>query len=391
MSDKFYNGKLRRFLPHFLLAIAVIVVYKIITEISFFADMLGRIWTIITPFFYGFLLAYIINIPYGGLKRFFNKSKIKFFNKSCKILSAVITAIFFILIVFFILYLFIPYILKSISFFFANLPSYYERLLQAINYINNLGIPGLHISSEGIMALLQEIFQNLSIENLTSTLNAIFGVSTAIFTAILAFISSIYIMTEKEKFKTFIRRMLSAFASQNTGDKILEYAGRLNNNFKRYIHIQTIDGCILGTIVTIELIILRSPYALLLGIMLGIVNYIPYFGSIFGSIIVVIIIAFTQGMAMAGIAAVILLITQQIDGNIIQPRLMGGSFSLSPLLVIISITIGGAISGILGMIAAIPIIAVLKDMLDNILAYYEKKKLEKPAIIETPEDPEQLN
>jgi len=391
MQKPFNNGKLKSLLPYFLMALALIAAYKIITEISFFTGIIETLWKLITPFFYGFIFAYIINIPFGGLKRFFEKSKIKFVSKYRSILSAVITSIFFSIIIFTVLYLFIPYIFNSMSFFFANLPSYYERVQFAINYINNLGLYGVHISAEGILMMLQEFLQNLSIENLTSTLNALFGVSSAIFTGILAFISSVYIIIEKDKFKAFLRRLLTAFTSANVCETVLQYTGRLNRNFKRYIHIQTIDGCILGSIVTIELLIMRSPYALLLGIMLGIVNYIPYFGSIFGSIIVVIIIAFTQGMAMAAIAAVVLLITQQIDGNIIQPRLMGGSFSLSPLLVIISITIGGAAAGILGMIAAIPIIAVLKDMFENIIVFYEKKKMkEAQALAEVP-DTEELN
>ncbi|MCL2800502.1 MAG: AI-2E family transporter [Treponema sp.] len=374
MTNLKKTRRLKSLLPYFFLAIIVVISYKIITEISFFINFFSNVLRIIAPFFYGFLLAYIINIPYSGLKRFFNKSKIKFFNKRKKIISVIITILFFTLIVFSILYLFIPYLINSISFFFANLPVYYEGIREAINYINNLGIPGMHVSFEGIMTMLQEIFQIFSIENLSSTLNALFGVSSAIFTIILALISSIYILIEKEKFKKFISRLLSAFVSKNISEALLQYTDRLNSNFKRYIHIQTIDGCILGTIVTIELLILRSPYALALGLMLGIVNYIPYFGSIFGSIFVVIIVAFTQGIGIAAIAAVILLITQQIDGNIIQPKLMGGSFSLSPLLVIIGITIGGAAAGVLGMITAIPLIAVFKDILENIIKYYEKKK-----------------
>jgi predicted PurR-regulated permease PerM len=140
--------------------------------------------------------------------------------------------------------------------------------------------------------------------------------------------------------------------------------------------VQTIDGLILGTIVTIELYILRSPYALVLGIMLGIVNYIPYFGSIIGSAVAVVVIAFTQGIPMAAIAAAVLLITQQIDGNIIQPKLMGSSFALSPLLIIISVTVGGALAGVFGMIIAIPIVAVLKDIFESIVIYNEKRKFD---------------
>jgi len=128
--------------------------------------------------------------------------------------------------------------------------------------------------------------------------------------------------------------------------------------------------------VTIELFILGSPYFLILGILLGVLNYIPYFGSIIGCFIAIAVVAFTQSIGMAALAAALLLVTQQIDGNIIQPRLMSGSFSLSPLLVIISITIGGAFAGMLGMIIAIPVVAVLKDMLESIIEYFERKKPE---------------
>ncbi|MCL2440417.1 MAG: AI-2E family transporter [Treponema sp.] len=370
----FKNGKIKSLLPFFLLAIAVIIVFKIISEIGFFAGLVKNIWSIVTPFFYGFLLAYIINIPYSGIKAQLKKTKIKFINKRRKLFSIIITIMFFSLIIFSIIYFIVPYIFNSISYFITNLPSYYERVRLAVDYINSLGLPNIHISTESIMLMLQEIFQNISVDNFSSTINAVFGVSSAIFTGFLAFISSIYILAEKEKFKIFIRRVISVFATADISDVILKYTGRLNSNFKRYIHIQTIDGCILGTIVTIELLILRSPYALFLGIMLGIVNYIPYFGSIFGTFFVVIIVAFTQGITVAAIAIIILLITQQIDGNIIQPRLMGGSFSLSPLLIIISITIGGAAAGIFGMIAAIPIVAVLKDILENFINYHEQKK-----------------
>ena len=118
--------------------------------------------------------------------------------------------------------------------------------------------------------------------------------------------------------------------------------------------------------------------------MLGIVNYIPYFGSIFGTLITIVVVAFTQGLTMGIAAAVTLLILQQLDANFIQPKLMGGSFSISPLLIIISITIGGAAAGVFGMIVAIPIVAVLKDILENAIQYHEKKS----AAVASQEEPE---
>jgi predicted PurR-regulated permease PerM len=169
--------------------------------------------------------------------------------------------------------------------------------------------------------------------------------------------------------------MIAAICTFKANETIIKYSRKLNHNFHMYIYTQTIDGIILGSLMIGLLLIFRSPHALLLGLILGIVNYIPYFGSIFGTAFAVIVVAFTQGIPTAAVAGVFMFIIQQADGNFIQPKLMGGSFSLSPLLVIISVTIGMHYAGILGMLMAIPIVAILKDLLDEYIEYREYKKL----------------
>ena len=380
MASIFKSEKVKSLIPYFLFALAVLCAYKVITEIGFIVNIIGKLWGIIVPFFYGFLLAYVMNIPFSFVQRLLGKSKNKFIVKKSKLLSSIVTIAVFALVLFLVLYFIIPYVHKIVAFFIASLPVYYERTLEYIDFINNLDLFDVTISQERILSFLQDIIANISIENLMSPINALFSVSSSIFTGFLAIVSSIYILAEKEKLKAFLRRMLTAFTPGKIAGNIMEYSGRLNRNFRRYIFVQTIDGCILGTIVGIELFLLRSPYALILGIILGVVNYIPYFGSIIGSLVAILIVAFTQGLSMAAIAAVVLLVTQQIDGNFIQPKLMGGSFSLSPFLVIISITIGGVAAGVLGMISAIPIVAVLKDILERVIEYYEGKKGEPKEI-----------
>ena len=391
MADPFKSRKFKLLLPYFLFALALIVIFQATTElglfIRYFLYILSRIWSIVTPFVYGFLLAYIINLPFGGFQKLFGKVKVKFINKRKKNLALIFSYIIFFAILFLIPYIAVPYISRIISFFVANLPAYYERLWYYINHLNSLEWFEFYISQERILGMLHGLFQNISIENIVTPVTALFGVGTAIFTGFLAFISSIYILIEKEKVKRFLCRVLAAFAPAKLCSAAIDYTGRLNRNFKRYIFTQTIDGLILGSIVTIQLLIMRSPYALVLGIMLGIINYIPYFGSIIGTIIAVIIVTFTQGLVIGGIAAVVLLITQQIDGNIIQPKLMGGSFSLSPFLIIVSITVGGAFAGIFGMIAAIPIVAVLKDILESIISHREKREI--PALQTPPPETNQ--
>jgi len=369
--------KLISLIPYFLFALAVIIAYRISSELSFFADFIRTAWGVILPFFYGFILAYLVNIPSSGLRKLLGKSKNKFINKYRNLLSIFVVFVILIIIVIVILNLVIPAIVDSITFFIINIPVYWEGAVQLIHHINSLDLFGLYISDEFIYAQLANALGVIRIENLLNPIAAIMGLGTTLVNGVIVFFSSIYIIVEKDKFKAVIRRLVRIFATPTAGIAFLEIFSRLNKYFRQYIRTQTIDGIILGSMATILLFLIGSPFALVLGIMLGVVNYIPYFGSIFGSLIAIIVVIFTQGATMGVVAAVSLLIIQQIDANFIQPRLMGGSFSLSPLLVIISITIGGAIAGILGMLVAIPIVAVVKDIFDSIIVYYENKKFGK--------------
>ncbi|MCL2588315.1 MAG: AI-2E family transporter [Oscillospiraceae bacterium] len=381
-NKKTYNS----LLPWFFLALAVLIAHRALSDLTYFTGLLRQIWTIITPFFYGFLLAYILNIPRGGLERLLGRTNVPFIVKRKHGFSVILVYLLLLLFLYLILNLVLPTLFSSIALFITNFPNHYENVLQFIRNLNTMDLFGIYIDTDEISAAVQTWLQGFQLGDIMSQINTIIGVSGAVFGGLfrgfLATVSSVYILIEKDRFQAFFFRLLRAFTSAKVCKGITKRAEDLNQNFKQYIRTQTIDGLILGTVVTIQLMIMGSPYALVLGIMLGVVNYIPYFGSIIGSLIAIVVVAFTQGLTMGAIAAVVLLITQQIDGNFIQPKLMGGSFSLSPLLVIISITVGGAVAGILGMIAAIPIVAVLKDILESIIKYYEAKRAEASASTE---------
>lgn len=374
MKQVFNTKQSRTLISYFLLAIAVIIAYKVIQEIDIFFSFIARFFSIISPFISGFILAYILNIPCDGIQKLLKKTGNSFICRRKKMFGIIITYLLMFFISYLVLRLIIPSISDSISFFMANFQSYYNGAQDLIHSFNSMEFLNISISMDQILSALR----NFGLGKLPSSINALFGVSSALFKAFLAFISSIYILSEKEMFKVYICRVLKAFLPETGYNGVLKYTRVLNNNFKQYIYTQTVDGCILGTLVTIEFYLFGSPYALLLGVMLGVVNYIPYFGSIIGSIVAVLVIMFTQSFTTGAIVAVILLITQQTDANFIQPRLMSGTFSLSPLLVIVCITIGGAFYGVLGMIAAIPIVAVIKNIFEEILIFYEKKKIPEP-------------
>lgn len=387
--QKFFKSRLMRsIVPYFILGVLLIIAFRAITGVGFFASHFARFWGVITPFLMGGVIAYILNLPCSAIQRLYKKINNRFIQRRSRALSVLTLFIIILALVVLSINFIVPTISASVSSFIENIEEYEETFGGWIATVDSWNLPFLpdDIDEEILFGFISDFIYNLDMDVITSAIMAGFGAAFGvIFTIILAIISSIYFLVEKDRLKEYMKRMVAAVSSSKANATILKYSQKLNHNFHMYIYTQTIDGIILGTLMTGLLLIFRSPHALLLGIILGIVNYIPYFGSIFGTIFAVIVVAFTQGIPTAAVAAIFMFILQQLDGNVIQPRLMGGSFSLSPLLVIISVTIGMAYAGVLGMLIAIPIVAILKDILDEYIVYREEKKRNPPPVSEMDE------
>jgi len=370
--------------PYFILALAVILAFRLTTEFSFFTEAFGHFWAVVAPFVTGAVMAYIMNLPCTGIQRLLEKTGNPFAIKRSRGLSVLILVIIVVILITLILNWVIPAVASSVVLFVEGFPYYQEALISWLQAVNEWDLPDIipdfYISEDGIFAVINDLIASFELGSFMDNIIAGFGgFFSAIFSAFLAVVSSIYLLIEKDKLKAFVMRLIKAATSESTNETILKYSRKLDFNFHRYIYVQTIDGVILGTLMFAVLFFgFRSDFALILALILGILNYIPYFGSIFGTAIAVLIIALTQGVPTALVAAIIMFGIQQLDGNFIQPKLMGGSFSLSPLLIIISVTVGMAYGGILGMLVAIPIVALLKDVLDSYIEYLEKKKKEPP-------------
>jgi len=373
-------------IPYFILALAVIVAWHLIGSWGIFAAGLMRFWGIITPFMYGLLVAYILNMPCSFIQNLLIKINKPFLTKRSRGFAVLILFILILGLTALTLNLIIPTIYNSIVLFINEFETYQQRLFTLINSINNWDFPDffgdIYIDPDELMPALTGIFtsfvENFDGENVAVIATVIGNIFSSLFSTmfhgILTIVSSIFLLVQRDAILGFVRRLVKSFSSEKTNAFVMKYAGKLNFNFRMYIFTQTIDGVILGTLMTIVLAIAGSPYFLVLGLMLGIFNYIPYFGSIVGTAVALVVVAFTQGLGIALILLPIMFFIQQMDGNFIQPKLMGGAFTLSPLLIIISVTIGGAYAGILGMLMAIPIVAVLKDILDGVMDYRERKK-----------------
>ena len=165
---------------------------------------------------------------------------------------------------------------------------------------------------------------------------------------------------------------------RKTNRRLGSYFRKTNEIFYKFISSQVLDAVVVGTIISIALVMMKVKYGILLGLMIGLLNIIPYFGAIVGVIIAVIITIFTGGIGQALAMTIVVVILQQIDANIINPKIVGNSLKLSPILIIFAVTVGGAYFGILGMFLAVPVIAILKIL---ILDYIELKNLKNRGII----------
>jgi len=365
--------KFKRYLYVFLLATSIMLMHKLIKDMNFSTSELFAILSTLTPFITGFAIAYFLNIPCSFIERHLKKSKYKILVQKAKGISIAIIYSTFLLILFFSLRFVIPTLIWSISDFAKSFSQYYQYIIELIdklpeddyNWIKEIIINTLNSIS------IQSLLSNISLESLLGSLSLIKGFSSSIFTIFLTFISSIYGLLEKDNFIKYFNKFIPVIMKDKNSKVLYYYLDKINISFRKFIVCQLLDSCIIGTLVTIELWILGSEYALLLGVLLAILNIIPYFGSIVGTFIAIFVMLLTNGWNSALITALLLITTQQIDGNIIQPKLMGNSFSLSPLLIIIGISFGGSIGGIVGMIVAIPIVNVIKSIIDELI---ESKK-----------------
>ncbi len=375
MKDKIKNWT--KWIYWFSFAVAVIAVYKTLDNFNDILSFIRNLFGVLMPFFMGLLLAYLFYTPSKKLERLYSKSKVlKRFSRQLAVFSVYIIAIICIIILFNVV---LPAISTSVTELTGNLPAYYENL---INYINDLPEDSI-ISKDTIMDTINNI-KNIdfasyfSTERIIEYVKGMVSVAQGVFSVFVTIIMSIYILLQRADILKFIKKAANALFKEDTYKTLGKYFSQSNQVFFKFISSQIIDGIIVGIITSIAMLIMGVKYAVLLGFMIGLFNIIPYFGAIVAVGLTILITWITGGLSQAIWVAVIIIILQQIDANIINPKIVGDSLSLSPILVIFAVTVGGAYFGFLGMLLAVPVIAVLKILICDYIDYKnEKKKLAK--------------
>ena len=358
----------------FTFAVAVIFVYKTLDNYVAISGWIKNLLGILMPFILAILVAYLFYIPCRKFEQWYKKSKFKLINKKARSLSVFTVYLIATILIIVIINVILPTISKSFIELASNLPNYYENAKKFIEGQPDDSILS-QINAQEIINRIQDIdlSQIFSIEKVWEYIKSALGIVDILFAAFVTIVVSIYILIERREIMKFIQKLSRALFKEETSNNLGKYFEKTNEIFFKFISSQILDGIIVGIILSIAMSIMGVKYAVLLGFMIGLFNIIPYFGAIIAVIIAIIITMFTGGIAQAVWTAIIIIILQQIDANIINPKIVGNSLRLSQILIIFAVTFGGAYFGILGMFLSVPIIAVLKILLQDYIEYKNHK------------------
>ena len=369
MKDKKTNNKWIYWFP---VLVVLIIIYKVLDNFTGIGEWIADFVKVIRPFIIAVLISYLLYIPCKKIEQAYRKSN--FLCKRARGLAVATTYLLVILSIIIIVNTVLPIISKSIVDLASNLPGYYD---EAIKYINELP-DNSYINKEKALNTISklkeiDIIETFSLDNITMYIQGVLGIASGLFNIFVTIVVSVYILLERSEIVNFVQRLNSSLFNRKKYIAINRYFIKGNEIFFKYISSQVLDAILVGIIMSIALSIMNVKYALLLGFLIGLFNLIPYFGAIVAVIIVALITIFTGGITQAIWVVIVLVILQQIDANIINPKIVGDALEISKILIIFAITIGGAYFGILRMFIGVPVVAVIKMILDDYIERNEDK------------------
>lgn len=360
-------------LTGFCVIVTSVLVYLLFSNIRGVGSVLSAINTALFPVYIGIIVAYLLSPLVDKMEQFVfiplwkkvykeKKNKIKGLARGCSVFVVLILAL---LVVFGLLMLVIPELVNSISGFARNLPSYYSNMIKWGNEMFD-SYPKLAEYyakfSSSIYAKLFDWLQNDFLPNsnklLTTVTDGVVNAASVLVNLFIGMIVSIYLMAGKENFCAQAKKIMYAFFSTKRVHHFLDVLGETHSIFAKFISGKILDSLIIGIITFIMLSIAGIPYTVLISVLIGVTNIIPFFGPYIGTIpsaILVFIAAPSKGILFL----VLIIILMQVDGNIVSPKILGDSIGLDSFWILFSILFFGSLFGVLGMICAVPVFAII--------------------------------
>ncbi len=365
----------KKWIYWFLLGVALIVVYKALDNFTNVFEVIGGFFNVIAPFLVGVFIAYLLYVPCQKFENIFLKSKSKFIKRKARTLSIATVYLIAVLILIILINVILPVVWESVIDFINNIQNYYTMAIDRYNSLPDSSFLKSDVVNEAIANVQHiDIKQYFQFDTIVSYAMKAVNAVTGIVNIFVALIVSVYVLSERTKILRLFKRFAEAIFKENTYKNIDKYYNHSNEIFFKFIASQFMDAIIVGILVTIAMSIMGIKYAPLLGFFIGLFNIIPYVGAIIAVSVSALITLITGGLTQSIWMLIVVVILQQIDANIINPKIVGQSLEVSPLLVLLAVTVGGAYFGMLGIFLAVPVAAIIKIIAEDYVNYKLAKK-----------------
>lgn len=350
-----------RLIPLILISI---IFYRIVSNVEDIAGFLWRLLSLLSYFVWGYAIAYLLNPMMVWIER---RTKLS------RGWSLVIIYTFFLGAMALVAALIFPVLIKNILDLINNMPDFINKAEKWINEATK--------ENEFLLKYNVGIYIEDNLNTLVKHANSFLGIGLKIIVArlinfssilikfIMGIVISIYLLKDKEMFIANIKKFMAATLGEHYTNELVSFGSKVNDIFKQFVVGKFIDSIIVGSICFIALITLNIPYAIVISIIVGVTNMIPYFGNVIGMVPACLITVFYSPIKSLEVAVVIMIL-QQLDGWFLGPKILGNKVGLNPLWIILGIAIGGGLFGIIGMFLGVPAMAVVKTLLE---AFMEKK------------------
>jgi len=316
----------------------------------------------------GGVIAYIVNILMSFLEsHYFADSNKKYVIKSRRPVCMIVSFLIVLLIVVLVIALVVPELIKSISMIINRLPVAFRNLSENELITKYLPMISEYISNinwNEIVNRAQRFFTDNfggMAGNLISTVSTVFS---SVLNFVLGLIFSIYLLLSKDRLCAQAKEIMEHYVKKSWNEKIQYVLTILNRNFHRFIVGQCTEAVILGVLCAVGMVIFRFPYAIMIGVLVGFTALIPVVGAYVGAA-AGIFMMLTISPMKALMFVIFIVVLQQLEGNLIYPRVVGNSLGLPALWVLVAVTVGGGIGGVIGMLVAVPIVSSIYQLVQN--------------------------
>ena len=366
----------------FCVIAAALLFYFAVGNITVFGNAVSRLVSILAPFIWGLVICYLLSplmrsvenrlfLPLA--RKLYRKNKKNDGRRFARALTVVFCEIVLILVLVALVYLIIPQMLSSVQTLISNSGVYVDNLSKWADGL----FENYPVLDDYLGGFLDNFNTNLGnwLETkllprvgsvVTSVTSGVYGVAKSIYNLIIGIIVSIYLLSDKEGFVAAVKRMTYSVFSVETADRLRSGLNFVDRTFMSFLNGKLLDSLIIGIICYIVCSILKMPYTLLVSVIVGVTNIIPFFGPLIGAVPSALIILMVDPTKCL-IFIIFVIILQQIDGNIIGPRILGNSTGITGFWVMFSIILGGGLFGFWGLLLGVPVFVVIYSLVTNLI------------------------